>query len=46
MMQKIDYEDEQAIIDSSIDMIQDAEVHISLNALQGIAGGSTFNLKD
>jgi len=33
MMQKNDCEDKQAIIDSNIDMIQDADVHISLNAL-------------
>ena len=45
MMQKNDCEDKQAIIDSNIDMIQGADVHISLNALQGIASGSTLKLK-
>jgi len=45
MMQKNNCEDEQAIIASNIDRIQDADVHISLNALQGIAYGNTLQLK-
>ena len=44
MMQNNDCEDEKAIIDGSIDMIQDVDVHISLNALLGIASGSTLQL--
>nr|KYP66559.1 hypothetical protein KK1_012855 [Cajanus cajan] len=45
IMQDKDCEEEQAIVDRSIAMIQDEEVHISLNALQGIAGGNTLQLK-
>lgn len=41
-MQDTDSEEEQAIVDS---MIHDADVHISLHALQGIPGGNTLPLQ-
>jgi len=41
-VQDTDSEEEQAIVDS---MIHDADVHISLHALQGIPGGNTLPLQ-
>ena len=37
-------EQETELVEQSLDLIRDADVHISLNALQGVAGGNTLQM--
>jgi len=41
----IDCDEEQAIVDRNIAMMQDVDVHISLSVLQEIEGDNTLQLK-
>ena len=39
-----EWEQETELVEQSLDLIRDADVHISLNALQGVAGGNTLQM--
>ena len=41
---KDEWEQEIELVEQSLDLIRDADVHISLNALQGVAGGNTLQM--
>ena len=39
-----EWEQETELVEQSLDLIRDADVHISLNALQGVVGGKTLQM--